>query len=336
VADGAVAGGDDLEPRAPRHGGVAAVSLAPLSPNVLWISGAVFAALAAISLALFLVFRRSGRGGGELAARMRSWWIMAAIFALALALGQTAMLVFLGLVSFLALKEYLSLIPTRRADRTVLFWAYVAIPIQFYWVGTDWYGMFVIFIPVYMFLFLPLPMLVMGETQGFLKAIGTLHWGLMATVYSISHAAFLLVLPAEGNPVAGGAGLLLFLVLVTELNDVAQYVWGRLLGRRKIIPRVSPNKTWEGLLGGIAMGSLISFLLAPLLTPMEGWAALALGAFLAVAGFVGDVAISAIKRDLGIKDSGALIPGHGGILDRLDSLTYTAPLFFHIIRFFYY
>jgi phosphatidate cytidylyltransferase len=302
-----------------------------LAPNVLWTAAGVFALLAAASL--FSILKG---GGGELRARIRSWWVMAGIFALALLLGRTAMLLFLGLVSFLALKEYLSLIPTRRADRTVLFWAYLAIPIQFYWVGSEWYGMFAIFIPVYMFLFLPLPMLIRGETEGFLKAIGTLNWGLMATVYSISHAAFLLVLPAEGNPGAGGAGLLLFLVLLTEFNDVAQYVWGRTLGRHKVIPRVSPNKTWEGLLGGIATTSLLSLLLAPLLTPLASLPALALGAFLGAAGFVGDITISAIKRDLRIKDSGALIPGHGGILDRLDSLTYTAPLFFHMIRYFYY
>lgn len=310
------------------------MTLSHLTANVLWVAAGVFAVLAAASLIAYLASFRSG--GGELTARVRSWWIMAAIFALALLLGRIAMLVFFGLVSFLALKEYLSLIPTRRADRTVLFWVYLAIPIQFYWVGTDWYGMFAVFIPVYMFLFLPLPMLIRGETQGFLKAIGTLSWGLMAAVYSISHAAFLLVLPAEGNPVAGGAGLLLFLVLLTEFNDVAQYVWGRALGRHKVVPRVSPNKTWEGLIGGVATTSLLSFLLAPLLTPLTPWPALALGAFLGVAGFVGDITISAIKRDLGVKDSGTLIPGHGGVLDRLDSLTYTAPLFFHILRYFYY
>ncbi|HVR67915.1 MAG TPA: phosphatidate cytidylyltransferase [Verrucomicrobiae bacterium] len=305
--------------------------LSHLEPNVLWTAAGVFAVLTTASL--LSIVRSSG---GELRARIRSWWIMAGIFAFALLLGRTAMLLFLGLVSFLALKEYLSLIPTRRADRTVLFWAYLAIPIQFYWVGSEWYGMFAIFIPIYMFLFLPLPMLIRGETEGFLKAIGTLNWGLMATVYSISHAAFLLVLPAEGNPGAGGAGLLLFLVLLTEFNDVAQYMWGRTLGRHKVIPRVSPNKTWEGLLGGIVTTSLLSFLLAPVLTPLAPLPALALGAFLGAAGFVGDITISAIKRDLRIKDSGALIPGHGGILDRLDSLTYTAPLFFHIIRYFYY
>ena len=308
-----------------------------LSPSVLWTSAAIFAVLAlATIIAMALARRQPQRDHGELIARIRTWWLMVGVFAIALLLGKIAMLVFLGFVSFLALKEYLSVIPTRRADRRVLLWAYLAIPVQYYWVGTEWYGMFVIFIPIYMFLLLPLPMLIVGETSGFLKAIGTLHWGLMATVFSLSHAAFLLVLPTEGNPIAGGPGLLLFLLIVTEANDVAQYVWGKLTGRHKVIPRVSPGKTWEGLIGGVATTTVLSMLLAPWLTPLTLPESAALGLLLGAAGFVGDITISAIKRDLGIKDSGAILPGHGGILDRLDSLTYTAPLFFHFVRYFHY
>jgi phosphatidate cytidylyltransferase len=260
---------------------------------------------------------------------------MALVFGLAIALSRTVSLVFLGFVSFLALKEYLSLIPTRRADRRVLFFAYLAVPLQFYWIGIAWYGMFVIFIPVYMFLFLPLPMLIIGETKGFLRAIASLQWGLMTTVFSISHGAFLLVLPDAVNPAAGGAGLLLFLVILTEANDVAQYVWGKAIGGAKVVPKVSPGKTWAGVLGGIATSALLSAAMAPWLTPMALGPALVVGGFLGLAGFAGDVTISALKRDLAIKDSGSMLPGHGGILDRLDSLTYTAPLFFHIIRYFY-
>ncbi len=310
---------------------------AHLTGSVAWISAAVFAALAlASAAALLLSRRRPQRDDGELIARIRSWWLMIGVFAVALLLGRGAMLVFFGLVSFLALKEYLSVIPTRRADRRVLLWAYLAIPIQYYWVGSEWYGMFVIFIPIYMFLLLPLPMLIVGETQGFLKAIGTLHWGLTATVFSLSHAAFLLVLPQSGNPLGGGPGLLLFLLVLTEANDVAQYVWGKLAGRRKVIPRVSPGKTWEGLVGGVATTAALSTVLAPWLTPLDLQDSVIVGLLLGAAGFAGDVTISAIKRDLGIKDSGAMLPGHGGILDRLDSLTYTAPLFFHFVRYFYY
>jgi phosphatidate cytidylyltransferase len=253
-----------------------------------------------------------------------------------MALSPTLSLIFLAFVSFLALKEYLSLIPTRRADRRVLFWAYLAIPAQFYWVATGWYGMFIIFIPVYLFLLLPMRMVLIGETAGFLRAAGSLHWGLMLTVFNLSHMAFLLVLPKEINPAGGGAGLVLFLMFLTQFNDVAQYVWGKLFGKHKIIPKVSPKKTWEGFLGGIATTTLAAWALAPHLTPLVGWEGAAAGLLIGLAGFVGDVNISALKRDLGIKDSGSLIPGHGGILDRVDSLTFTAPLFFHFLYYLHY
>lgn len=305
--------------------------------TVLFAIGGVFALLALASAVVFSLTRRQPeRDHRELARRVKSWWVMVGVFAVAMVLSPVVTLVFFGVISFLALKEYLSLIPTRRADRRVLFWAYLAVPVQYYWVGIAWYGMFIIFVPVYMFLLLPARMVVAGETRGFLKAVGTLHWGLMTTVYSIGHAAYLLVLPAAGNPVGGGAGLLFFLIFLTEFNDVAQYVWGRLLGRHKVVPSVSPKKTWQGLAGGVLTTILVAWLIAPYLTPFDGWQRLAAGALIGLAGFFGDITISAVKRDLEIKDSGAVIPGHGGVLDRLDSLTFTAPLFFHFTYYFHY
>lgn len=275
-------------------------------------------------------------GDRELWLRMRSWWVMAGLFMLAIAVDRALSIVFFALVSFLALKEYFSIIPTRRADRRVLFWAYLAIPAQYFWVAEGWFGMFIIFIPVYLFLFIPLKMVIVGETRGFVKAAGALHWGLMTTVFSLSHAAFLLALPDAGNPAAGSAGLLLFLVFLTQFNDVMQFVWGKLAGRRKVIPKVSPGKTVAGFVGGVATTTLVAWLAAPYLTPLTGWQPVAAGLIIGIGGFVGDVTISALKRDLGIKDSGTLIPGHGGILDRVDSLTYTAPLFFHFVYFLHY
>ena len=245
-------------------------------------------------------------------------------------------LVFFALVSFLALKEYFSLIPTRRADRRVLFWAYLTIPLQYIWIAKAWYGMFIIFVPVYAFLFLPMRMVIIGETRNFLRAVGTLHWGLMTTVFSISHVAFLLVLPPEKNPAAAGAGLILFLVFLTQFNDVGQYIWGKMLGRHKVVPKVSPNKTWEGLIGGVATTTVLAALLASWLTPLDLKEAIFAGLLIGLSGFVGDVTISALKRDVGAKDSGSLLPGHGGILDRIDSLTYTAPLFFHFVYYLHY
>jgi phosphatidate cytidylyltransferase len=307
-----------------------------LMPNALAALAGIFAVLAIASITVAVLgVLRPAMATEEMWLRLRSWWVMALVFSLAMAVSRTMSLVFFAFVSFLALKEYLSLIPTRRADRRVLLFVYLAVPIQFYWIGIAWYGMFIIFIPVYMFLFLPLPMLIIGETKGFLRAVGTLHWGLMTTVFAVSHAAFLLVLPDVVDAPAGGAGLLLFMVILTEANDVAQYVWGKAIGGPKVIPKVSPGKTWAGVGGGIATSALISAAMAPWLTPMALGPALLVGGFLGLAGFAGDVTISALKRDLGIKDSGSILPGHGGILDRLDSLTYTAPLFFHIIRYFY-
>lgn len=180
---------------------------------------------------------KPGKDDHELWLRMRSWWVMAGLFILAIAVNREFSVLFFALVSFLALKEYFSIIPTRRADRRVLFWAYLAIPVQYLWVWQAWYGMFIIFIPVYMFLFMPFRMVIEGEAQGFLKAAGTLHWGLMTTVFSLSHAAYLLALPNGGNPAAGSAGLLLFLVFLTQFNDVMQYVWGKMLGNIKVTPK---------------------------------------------------------------------------------------------------
>ena len=311
--------------------------IAHLTQNVLWALGGVVLVLvvASVIVALLCVARRD-RDYSELKLRMRSWWWMIGIFFGAILLSPTASVVFLGLVSFLAFKEYLSLIATRRADRRALFWAYLAIPIHFYWVGIAWYGMFIIFIPVYMFLLLPLRMLIIGETEGFLRAASTLHWGMMTTVFSLSHMAYLLVLDPAKNPAGGGAGLLLYLVFLTQFNDVAQYTWGKLFGRHKVVPKVSPKKTWEGLIGGNLTTLVLAVFVAPYLTPFSMLEAAGAGLIIGVFGFIGDVTISALKRDIGVKDCGTLIPGHGGILDRIDSLTYTAPLFFHYLYYLYY
>lgn len=272
----------------------------------------------------------------ELRQRVRTWWWIVAVFDVALLFNRTVSIWVFGIVSFLAFKEYLSLIPTRRADHRVLLWAYLAIPVQYYWVWQNWYGMFIIFIPVYMLLILPMRMVLIGETQGFLRAIGTLHWGLMITVFNLSHMAYLLVLPEAKNPVGGVAGLLIYLVFLTEINDVSQYIWGKTFGKRKIIPKVSPGKTVAGFIGGVLTTVCLAALLAPSLTPLSLYEAIAAGALIGLAGFIGDVTISALKRDLGVKDSGSILPGHGGILDRLDSLTYTAPLFFHFVYYLHY
>jgi phosphatidate cytidylyltransferase len=301
--------------------------------NVLWCLGAIGILLSIATLSVYLVpaFKQI-----ELQQRLTSWCWIVALFAITLVANRSIALCLYWFLSFLAFKEYISLIPTRFSDRRVLFWAYLAIVIQYYWISIHWYVMFLIFVPVYTFLFLPMRMVIAGETQGFLKAIGTLHWGLMLTVFSLGHLAYLLMLPDRGNPIAGSAGLVLYLVFLTEINDIAQYIWGKSVGRHPATPTVSPNKTWEGLIGGIVTTTSLAIAIAPFLTPFDWIHALGVGLIIGCAGFIGDVTISALKRDLGVKDSGNIIPGHGGILDRIDSLTYTAPLFFHFTVYFYF
>jgi phosphatidate cytidylyltransferase len=305
--------------------------------NVVYATAGVYALLIVASAIVWMLSRRDESGKyRELKDRVRSWWWMIGAFTLAMLASRVVAIVFLAFISYLALKEYLSLIPTRRIDRGVLLFAYLAIPIQFYWAAIDWYGMFIVFIPVWTFLFFPALMALRGETQGFLRAVGTLSWGLMMTVFTLSHMAFLLVAGDAANLVAGGLGLLFFLVMLTQFNDVAQYTWGKLTGRHKVTPTVSPKKTWEGLIGGIATTTLLASLIGPYLTPMDfRWSALA-GLTIGLSGFLGDITMSAMKRDLGVKDTGGLIPGHGGILDRVDSLTYAAPVFAHFFRYFFF
>ncbi|WP_028870371.1 phosphatidate cytidylyltransferase [Psychromonas arctica] len=271
----------------------------------------------------------------ELKQRIQSWWWMIGILFGILLAPTTISIIFFALLSFLALKEFFSIMPTRQADRRILLWAYLAIPLQYYWVASNWYGMFLIFIPIYVFLFLPMRAVFIGETKGFIRSLGTIHWAVMLSVLCVSHIAYLLQLPVK-NEQAGALGLVLFLIFITQFNDVCQYIWGKTLGKHKIIPKVSPKKTWEGFIGGVITVTLISGFVAPYLTPLTMVQGFVAGTLIAISGFVGDVVISSVKRDLAIKDSGTLIPGHGGLLDRIDSLIYTAPLFFHFLYYLHY
>lgn len=271
----------------------------------------------------------------ELKSRTKSWWVMASVFILATIVNTNISYIAIAFLSFMAFRELYSLLGFREGDRYAIFWAFIAIPVQYYLAFIGWYGAFIIFIPVVMFLVLPMRLVLRGNTNGIIKSMATLQWILMLTVFGISHLAYLLSLPESEAFNAGGRGLLLFVVFLTEINDVMQFTWGKLLGKYKIIPKVSPNKTWEGFLGGMICTTTIGYFLA-FLTPLDGYLIVLVSIVIAFAGFIGDVVMSAVKRDIGVKDSGTLIPGHGGVLDRIDSLAYTAPAFFHLVYYLAY
>lgn len=270
----------------------------------------------------------------ELAARVKAWWVMAALFFAIIVTRDGLALLFFALLSFWALKEYITLLRTRPADHRALVLTFGAIPLQYYWIASHWYGMAIIFIPVYMFLVLPVQLVLGKDTQGFVASASQMQWGLMAFVFGLGHLGLLLTLPLTAVSSVHGRTLVLFLVCVVELSDVLQYVWGKTCGRHKILPTVSPNKTWEGCLGGIASTVLCSLGLR-FLTPFSLGETLLVATLVTLAGFAGGAVMSAVKRDFGVKDFGALIPGHGGMLDRVDSLCYAAPLFFHYVRYFH-
>ena len=298
-------------------------------------SGIVIGVILGLLLLATLVVRVFFRTSTELKDRVQSWWIIVLAFVVGAMLHTTVAMFFFALISYLALKEYFTLIPTRRTDRRIIFYAYLSIVIQYWFAGIQWYGMFIIWIPVYLFLLLPFRQVLIGDTKGFLEHTSRVQWGLMMFVFGLSHIAYMMTLPTLNGHDVGGKELVLYVVLLTELNDILQYLWGKTLGKHKIIPKVSPNKTVEGFLGAFFTLSLLGVAFS-FLTPFTWIQALFAGMLISSAGFIGDVVISMVKRDIGVKDSGNLLPGHGGILDRIDSLTYTAPLFFHYTYYLYY
>jgi phosphatidate cytidylyltransferase len=267
----------------------------------------------------------------NLNARIRSWWVMVVIFGGAVFLGHTVTTVLFALLSFMALREFWTLTPSKRGDHLALFLSFfLVLPFHYVLVGTMWYGLFSIFIPVYAFLILPAAMTMAGDVNDFLARSAKVQWGLMLTVYSISHAPALLMLETGSSP----ALLLVYLVIVVQLSDVFQYVWGKLLGKRRFSPNISPSKTIEGLVGGGLSAIAVGTLLYPL-TPFSALQSAAVSTVIVIAGFFGGFVLSAIKRDLKAKDWGYVIEGHGGVLDRLDSITFAAPLLFHITRYWF-
>jgi phosphatidate cytidylyltransferase len=267
-------------------------------------------------------------------ARIRAWWVMVAIFLVAVGTGLTGSVLLFSFVSFLALREFVTLAHTAHGDHRALFWSFfIATPLQYYLVWTSWYGMFSILIPVYFSIVLAIRTTLAGETERFLERTATNYWGLMLCVYFVSHVPALLTLHIPGYEGDNGK-LMVFLVLVVQLSDVLQYVWGKTLGRHRLAPSISPNKTWEGLIGGTLSATAVGTALW-WVTPFSPAAATLMAFVLTVMGFSGGLIMSAIKRDRGVKDFGTLIEGHGGVLDRIDSLCLAAPVFFHLTRYFY-
>jgi phosphatidate cytidylyltransferase len=278
--------------------------------------------------------------------RIRVWWLMCVILVAGFLLGRVATVVLFGAVSFWALREFITMTPTRRGDHRALFWVFfVFTPLQYVLVGVtrDLYGLYSIIIPVYACLYIPARIAISGDPKRFMERSAKIQAGLFVCVYALSYAPALLNLHlTRSDGTAWGkagshlpnAGLLFYFILITQLADMFQNLWTRLVGRRVIAPAISPSRTWEGFYGSVTSASLTGALLW-WATPFRFWEAACMSMVVALAGFGGNMVMSAIKRDRGVADYGTLVQGHPGVLDRIDSICFAAPVFFHLTRYFF-
>lgn len=278
--------------------------------------------------------------------RVNAWWLMSAIMAFSLAVHPVGIVVLFFLTSFWALREFITMAPTRRGDHRALFWALIFFtPLQYVLIGSerivpswDLYGLYSIMIPVYATIFVPARIAMSGDSKRFLERSAQITSGLLICVYALSHAPALLNLKlcsSNGQPWQGStAGLLAFFVLLTQLSEILQWTWGQVVGRRVIAEEISTSRTWEGFLGGTLSLGVVGAVLW-WVTPFTIWEAACMSMVIGAMGMFGGMTMSAIKRDRGVNDYGSLVLGHAGVLDRIDTLCFAAPVFYHLTRFFY-
>jgi phosphatidate cytidylyltransferase len=325
-----------------------ATGLATLAREQRWNEFTLCAAVVAL-LGVFFGIALGLRGsatGRDIAVRTQTWCWMVGLVLLAISANKVAIVALLGFLSFASLREYFSLLPMyhygtflRADDRAAIGLSYLTIPVVFYLAAIPWYGLYIILIPVYAALCLPVLLVGKDNPRGMLVSFGGILIGLVLFVYLFSHAALLVHL---------GPFLLLYALLVTEIRDVLAYCFGKLLAplpfawlHVAVAPHINPRKTWAGAALAAAGCAGVSLVLAPLMPRLPGgvpsrWFLLGLGFGVGWFGLVGDLAIGAIKRDLQVKDTGHMLPGHGGVIDRINGIIFTVPVIFHFLYYFYF
>ena len=285
--------------------------------------------------------------------KIRVWWIMAVIFACGFVFHRIGVVILFGLVSFWALREFITMTPTRRGDHRTLFWVFfIFTPLQYILIGLgsdppsylggargiDYYDFYSIMIPVYASLFIPARAAIAGDYKRFLERSAKIQSGLLICVYSLSYAPALLdleLVQTDGTPWDGSTvSVLLFLLLIAQLASVFERTWGKLAGKHVIAEKINASRTWEGFLGSMVTTGIVAAALS-FATPFHSWEAGMLGAVVTVMACAGTMTMSAIKRDRGVTDTGTLVQGHAGVLDQIDNICFAAPVFYHFTRFFW-
>ena len=268
---------------------------------------------------------------------LRTSWLMVLVFWIGWLSGDWVAIALFALISFFALREFLTLSPTRRGDHRGLVLAFFAVlPAQYWLVGTEHFDLFTVFIPVYVFLAIPVASALANDPQRFLERNAKLQWGIMVCIYGMSHVPALLLLEFpkyEGR----NAFLVFFLVIVVQTSTVVQHLASRRFQRAPAAPQISQSFNWPSWWTGIAVASVLGTLLAGI-TPFVPGQAFAMSFIACAAGSLGHLVMKALKRDRGIPIWGpgnASVTGAGGLLDWVDSLCFAAPVFFHSVRWYF-
>lgn len=265
--------------------------------------------------------------------RTLSWWIIFVLYILFFCIDTRLAHVGLCLIALGGMREFFSQMSNEFIPTKIRILAYIAIVFQFIVASQGSYSLTVATLPVLFLLVGSIWVLLFEDINLILKGFPLTFWTLFLISFGLGHLAVFLTMPLELNLLTR-SGLLLYFIFITQFNDVLQFIWGSLFGKHPIAPSISPNKTWEGFVGGLISSPLLAYLISSV-TPLSGYQSLTLGLLLSLTGFFGDLLMSAIKRNLKIKDMGRLIPGHGGILDRIDSLTLSSLTFFYTIMYWY-
>ena len=268
---------------------------------------------------------------------IKTSWVMATVFWIGWALGDTVATVLFAIVGFFALREFITLSPTRRGDhRSLVLAFFVVLPLQFTIVGSRMFDLFTVFIPVYVFLALPVVSALANDPERFLERNAKLQWGIMVCVYGMSHVPALLLLDFPGYR-EKGAFLVFFLVFVVQTCMLVQHLLGRRFPHKPVAPQVSQSFQWVSWLAGVATGGLAGGLLS-FITPFKPGQALGMALLACFAGSLGHLVMKALKRDRGVTSwgmQGMSVTGAGGLLDRVDALCFAAPVFFHSTRWYF-
>ena len=209
---------------------------------------------------------------------------------------------------------------------------FICTALQYLFVAWEKYELYSVFIPTYAFLLVPACITLSGDSTHFLERAAKIDMGMLICIYSLSYAPALLSIKMPEGSSVSSIGLLIFFVVIAQVSDVLQYVISRFPIRHYISREINSTKTWEGVIGSTLIVMLIGagFSWA---TPFKYLFAALLAMAISFMGAAGSMTLSAVKRDRGVRDYGTLVEGHSGILDRIDSLCFAAPIFFHLTRF---